>query len=125
MSNNAVILIGRTGQAPELKTVNKDEVCIRFSIAVNRGKDMTDWVPCELWGKKAERFAEFVKKGALVSVTGRLRIDKWTKDGKEQQRMYVRCTDFQSLEPKAKGSDSAPYNPPSSSYGSAKTSPAR
>lgn len=72
---NKVVLIGRTTKDIELQKYGKGKdagVYAKVSIAVRRDKDNTDFVYCTLWGKCAEIAAEYVQKGDLVALSGRV-----------------------------------------------------
>ena len=77
---NHIILIGRAGKDPEIRYFESGKVVTTFSMAVNRPmKDaQTDWFDIEIWGKQAEIAGEYVKKGSLIGIEGRLRWDTWT-----------------------------------------------
>lgn len=108
-ANNSIVLIGRSGNtvADDVKTLNSGDKVATVRLAVNRptkdaqGNNQTDWVNCEAWGKNAERLAEFVQKGDLISVSGALRIETWEKDGNKQSKTLVRIENFQMLESRA------------------------
>ncbi|MBY0404666.1 MAG: single-stranded DNA-binding protein [Cyanobacteria bacterium] len=78
---NSVVIVGRTGQDPEIKYFESGSVKAKFSLAVDRtfSKENreTDWFNIEVWGKKAEFVGEWVKKGQLLSVTGQMEIQRW------------------------------------------------
>ncbi len=77
---NHVVLVGRAGRDPEMRYFESGKVVTTFSIAVNRPvKDaQTDWFDIELWGKQAEIAGEYVKKGSLIGIEGKIRWDSWT-----------------------------------------------
>ena len=67
---NSAILVGRVGQDPEIKYFESGKSKTTFSIAVNRWNPKTkereaDWFNIQLWDKKAESAAEWVKKGSM------------------------------------------------------------
>ncbi len=76
---NSVVLVGRSGRDAEIRYFESGKVVTSFSIAVNRPqKDgVTDWFDIELWGKQAEIAGEYVKKGTLVGIEGKLKWDTW------------------------------------------------
>ena len=84
---NSVMLIGRLGAEPEIKTFNKNKVA-RFRIAVNESRknangewvDNTQWFPIVAWGSLAERVEKHVTKGTLLAIEGSLRNNEWTDD---------------------------------------------
>ena len=77
---NHIVLIGRAGRDPEMRYFESGRVVTSFSLAVNRPvKDgQTDWFDIEIWGKQAEIAGEYVKKGSLIGIEGRIRWDSWT-----------------------------------------------
>lgn len=80
---NSVILVGRAGRDPEMRYFESGRVKTTFSLAVNRPtKDKeTDWFDIEIWGRQAEIAGEYVRKGSLIGIEGRLDFSKWTDDG--------------------------------------------
>jgi single-strand DNA-binding protein len=80
---NAVMLVGRAGRDPEMRYFESGRVKTTFSLAVNRPtkEKETDWFDIELWGRQAEVAGEYVRKGSLVGIEGRLDFSRWTDDG--------------------------------------------
>ncbi len=93
---NSVVLVGRVGQDPETKFFESGKAKCTFSIAVNRWnsrtkEETTDWFNVEVWDKQAEVAGQWVKKGSLVGVEGRLAVNKWTApDGTQAERFIIR-----------------------------------
>lgn len=83
-SLNKVILMGRLGRDPELKTVNNSSLC-KFSLAVDEGygdNKTTNWINITAWNKLADVCAKVLKKGRQVVVEGRLKVRSYDdKDG--------------------------------------------
>jgi len=83
---NKVILVGRLGQDPELKYTPSGSAVANFSMATNRvWKDQdgnqqkkTDWHRITAWRQAAEFAGNYLKKGSLVYVEGRLETRSWT-----------------------------------------------
>lgn len=95
---NSVVIVGRLGQDPEIKYFESGSVKARFSVAVDRGfskeNKTTDWFSIEVWGRKAEFVGEWIKKGALVSVTGQLEVNRYTDPaGNPKEWPFIRATD--------------------------------
>lgn len=92
---NSVVIVGRVGQDPEMKYFESGKVKTSFSTAVNRWDaaskaEVTDWFNVELWDRQAEIAGEYVKKGRLVAVDGRLSANKWkSPDGAEKERFVI------------------------------------
>lgn len=76
---NHIVLVGRSGRDPEMRYFESGKVVTTFTLAVNRPtKDaQTDWFDIEVWGKPAEIAGEYVKKGSLIGVEGKVRWDSW------------------------------------------------
>jgi len=110
---NKVILIGRLGKDPELRyTPNGVAVC-NFSLAVERsfknqnGEREVDWIDIVVWRKQAENCANYLGKGRLVAVEGRLQIRSYeTNEGQKRRVAEVVANNVRFLE----YSDDAPGN---------------
>ncbi|MEB3285465.1 MAG: single-stranded DNA-binding protein [Candidatus Sericytochromatia bacterium] len=105
---NSVVLVGRAGADAEIKYFESGRARAHFNIAVNRpvkrteGVDTTDWFRIEVWDKRAEIAAEYVKKGKLVGIIGRLEHRSWTdQNGQKQDMTTISASDFQLLGSKA------------------------
>ena len=100
---NSVVLVGRAGQDPEMRYFDSGKVKTSFSVAVSRwdGKtksEVTDWFNVELWDKVAEVAGEYVKKGKLVALEGRLQANKWQDaSGAQKERFIVNATNLRLL----------------------------
>ena len=99
---NSVVVVGRVGQDPEMKYFESGKVKTTFSLAVNRWDsktkgEVTDWFNIELWDFYV--FAgEYVKKGKLVAVDGRLAMSKWNDaSGSSRERYFVRAQNMRLL----------------------------
>lgn len=79
---NVVNLIGRLTKDPELKYTNNGKGNTRFTLAVQRNKDETDFINCVAWEKTAENIAEYFKKGSQIAVQGAIRTGSYEKDGR-------------------------------------------
>ena len=88
-SLNRVQIIGRLGKDPEGKTTKKGTKYTLFSVAVDRqwkgsdGKPQkeTDWFNIEAWGRLGEICHEYLSKGRLIFLEGRLKTDRYEKEG--------------------------------------------
>lgn len=104
---NAVMLVGRVGKDPEMRYFESGRVKTTFSVAVNRPtkERETDWFDIELWGRQAEFAGEYVRKGRLVGVEGRLDFSSWTDDGGvKHSRPFVNASNVRLLDSKADAS---------------------
>ena len=75
---NNVVLIGRLTRDVELHRTPQDQAVGQFTLAVNRnfknqnGEYNADFINCVIWRKLAENFANWIKKGNLVAITGHI-----------------------------------------------------
>lgn len=103
-ANNQLVIIGRAGNnvAEDTRTTRTGSVVAEVRLAVpgkdDMGNSITDWLTCQFWNKNAERLADFVKKGDLISVSGSVRVDQWEKDGQKRQKYFIHGENFQMLE---------------------------
>ena len=102
---NNVTLIGRLTKDVELKYTPANQAVAQFTLAVNRtfknanGERESDFINCVIWRKSAENFANFVKKGALIGITGRIQTRNY--ENQQGQRVYITeviAENFQMLE---------------------------
>jgi single-strand DNA-binding protein len=87
---NRVQLIGYLGRDPEARTIPSGQKLSHFSLGVTRrwksgseSKEATDWFNVEAWGRLGELSQQYLKKGSLVYVEGRLKTDKYEDKGGE------------------------------------------
>ncbi|MCC6429788.1 MAG: single-stranded DNA-binding protein [Gemmatimonadaceae bacterium] len=86
MSFQRLIVVGHVGSDPERKDTGTMTIA-RFSVAVSeRRKDAehTEWFRCTAFDRTAEIACEYVTKGSLVGVEGRLRTREYDKDGERK-----------------------------------------
>lgn len=104
---NRVVLVGRLTKDPELKYTPSGAAVARFTLAVNRtfsnasGEKETDFINCTVWRKQAENTANFLKKGSLAGIEGRIQTGSYEgQDGKRVYTTEVVADSVQFLEPK-------------------------
>ncbi len=111
---NNVVLIGRLTRDPELRYTPSNVAVATFSLAVNRnfknqaGDYEADFISCIMWRQQAENFANWLKKGVLVGITGRIQTRSY--DNQQGQRVYVTevvAESFQILEKKDNSANNA------------------
>ena len=102
---NNVVLIGRLTRDVDLRYTSQNQAVGQFTLAVNRnfknqnGEYDADFINCVIWGKSAENFANWTKKGNLVGITGRVQTRNY--ENQQRQRVYVTevvAENFQLLE---------------------------
>src|ERR1700729_3021245 len=97
---NSVVLVGRAGRDPEMRYFESGRVKTSFSLAVNRPtkEKETDWFDVEIWGRQAEIAGEYVRKGSLVGIEGRLDFNKWTDNaGNKNSKPVIHATGLRLL----------------------------
>lgn len=86
---NKTILTGRLTADPETRYTSDEKPVTHFSVAVNRGqkddKNAADFFNCVAWGNLAKICGEYLKKGRLVAVEGKLQTRKY-QDKQGQNR---------------------------------------
>ena|SRR5690349_3829106 len=105
---NRVQLIGRLGKDPETKFTPTGKRVTHFSVAItNRWKgregepkEYTDWVNIEAWGRLGEICSEYLKKGSLVYLEGRLRTERYEDKGEFKYYTKVVALAMQMLDRK-------------------------
>ncbi|BDR57805.1 single-stranded DNA-binding protein [Xylocopilactobacillus apicola] len=119
---NNVVLVGRLTKDPDLRYTGNGTAVASFTVAVDRnftntqGNRETDFINCVVWRKQAETFANYMHKGSLVGVEGRLQTRNY--EGNDGKRVYVTevlVNNFSFLEPKGSGggnNNSDSSNPP-------------
>ena len=115
---NRVQLIGRLGRDPETRFTPTGKKVCNFSVAVGRRwrsaegetKEATDWFNIEAWGRLGEICQEYLTKGRLVYLEGRLQTDQYEKDGEKRYSTKVVALQMQILDRKA--DEEEPVPPP-------------
>ncbi|EPE5677921.1 single-stranded DNA-binding protein [Listeria seeligeri] len=104
---NRVVLVGRLTKDPDLRYTPAGAAVATFTLAVNRpfkngqGEQEADFIQCVVWRKPAENVANFLKKGSLAGVDGRVQTRNY--EGNDGKRVYVTeivAESVQFLEPK-------------------------
>jgi single-strand DNA-binding protein len=95
-SLNRVILVGNLTRDPELRYIPSGTAVSDIGLAVNdrvkRGDQWVDeatFVDITLWGRTAEIANEYLSKGSPVLIEGRLKLDRWEKDGQKHSKLKV------------------------------------
>ena len=115
---NAVVLVGRLTRDPELKYTQSGLAYLRFILAVNRraknGEQEADFITCVAWRKQAENMANYLSKGSLVGVEGRIQTGSYEKDGQRIYTTDIVVNNVQFLESRRDSTNAAPHAfPPS------------
>ena len=110
---NKAILIGRLGRDPEVRQMPNGEAVCNFSIATDetwkdqsgQKQERTEWHNITLYRRTAEVAGQYLKKGSLVYIEGRIQSRKYTgKDGIERTAYEIIGSEMKMLGGKAEGS---------------------
>jgi len=118
MSNlNKVLLIGRVGKDPEVRYTKSGQAVADLSIATNdfwkdkqgQKQERTEWHRVVLWGQQAEFAQNYIKKGRLVFVEGRLQTRDWMDQQNQKRYMTdVVANTIQLLDRPSEGAGGGP-----------------
>ncbi|MBF88853.1 MAG: single-stranded DNA-binding protein [Candidatus Marinimicrobia bacterium] len=124
-SVNRVMLVGHLGGDPESRYTQSGTAVANFNVATNESRknaegnyqDHTEWHRCVLFGKPAETAAQYLKKGQMVYIEGRLRTRSWEdKDGNKRSTTEIQGDMFTMLGRRAdNASGNSPATPDSDS----------
>ena len=124
--NNHCSFIGRLGRDPETRYTQAGDAVCNFSVAVDesyKGKDgqkvdKTEWVNCVAWRKLGEICGQYLTKGSLVAVSGKMQTRKWQdSNGQDRYTTEILLDEMRMLGSKGDNSqstsnDQGHYSPP-------------
>ena len=105
-SVNKVIIIGNLGQDPEARFTPQGTAVTNLSVATNESwknqngeiQDRTEWHRVVIYGKMAETASQYMQKGQMVYVEGRLQTNEWEDQNKNKRKTTeIRCDNFTML----------------------------
>lgn len=99
---NVITIIGRFTKDLEIKKSGKGTAYIQNVLAVQRTKDIADFIPVLITGKSAEFILANSGKGKRVSITGSLQSNTYEKDGKKQTSYTVMANSVELIDWKEK-----------------------
>jgi single-strand DNA-binding protein len=121
---NRVVLVGRLTKDPDLRYTPNGVPVASFTLAVNRpfangqGEREADFINCVIWRKPAENVSNFLKKGSMAGVDGRIQTRSY--EGQDGKRVYVtevQAESVQFLEPKNGSNSGGTTQPNTNSRG--------
>ena len=110
MSVNKVILVGRLGRDPETRYTGGGQAVANFSVATDETyKDRngerqkrTEWHKIVVWGKQAEIAQQYLKKGSLIFIEGRIQSREWQdKEGQKRTSYDIVANTMKMLSSRA------------------------
>ena len=110
--NNHCSFIGRLGKDPETRYTQSGDAVCNFSVAVDESYkskdgqkvDKTEWINCVAWRKLGEICGQYLTKGSLVAVSGKMQTRKWQdKDGQDRYTTEILLDEMRMLGSKGDG----------------------
>jgi len=105
---NKVILVGRLGKDPEVRSTPSGTSVAKFSLATDERftdksgekQDRTEWHNIVAWGKLGEICGQYLRKGKLVYIEGSIRTDSWDdkESGQKKYRTEIVARDMKMLD---------------------------
>ena len=118
---NKVMILGRLGNDPEVRTTQNGSVVANLSVATNDGigeNITTEWHKVVVFGKSAEAIQKYTSKGSQLFVEGRLRTNKWQdKNGNTQYTTEIIANKFEFIGGGNNQGGSNQVHPNNSNYG--------
>ena len=137
MSVNKVILVGRLGKDPETRYMTNGEAVTNVTLATSENwkdksgekQEKTEWHNLVFYRRLAEVAGEYLKKGSMIYVEGKLQTRKWQdKEGKDRYTTEIIANEMQMLSSKSGGGSFEVVDKPAASSGapaSGKPEPAK
>jgi len=126
MSVNKVILVGRLGRDPETRYTSAGQAVCNFTLATDETfKDRTgerqkrtEWHRIVLWGRLAEIAQQYLKKGTMVYLEGRIQSRQWDdRDGNKRTTVEVVANVMRMLSPRGEAAAVPEAEPPAAEEG--------
>ncbi|HVT43308.1 MAG TPA: single-stranded DNA-binding protein [Thermoanaerobaculia bacterium] len=119
-SVNRVILVGRLGKDPEVRSTPSGTTVARFSLATDERftdksgerQERTEWHNIVAFNKLADICGQYLRKGKLVFIEGSIRSDSWDdkETGQKRYKTEIIAQSMQMLGPKGEGERSGSYS---------------
>lgn len=117
---NRVILVGNLGADPELRYTASGMAVAKFRIATSETytdrqgtrQERTEWHRVTAWGKLAEICGQYLSKGRLVYIEGRIRSDTWEQEGVKRYSYEIVADTMRMLGPGRGEREAEPPFPP-------------
>lgn len=100
--------IGNLGDDAKLKVAGTTDVAnFRLAAKGSRRDAESQWISCALFGARAAKLSEFLKKGKRVFVRGEAKLRRWEANGKSGTDLELTVDEIELLSPKEEGSSSS------------------
>ena len=113
---NCCTFIGRLGRDPEIRYTAAGKAVASFSLACSEGKgdnERTEWINVVAWEKLADICAQYLAKGSLVYISGRMQTRKWQdKDGGARYTTEIIAQTLRMLSSKNDAARGSGFEPP-------------
>ena len=116
---NKVILVGRLGKDPEIRSTPNGNNVAKFTIATDERytdkagekQERTEWHNITAWGKLAEICGQYLRKGKLVYIEGSIRTDSWDdkESGQKRYRTEIVAREMKMLDRKRDSDEGGGY----------------
>lgn len=110
VSVNKITIIGNLGSDPEMRFTPAGKAVTSFRVATNwryttadgENRDETEWFNVVCFGRTAEACNQFLQKGQLAYIEGRIKLNTWEgNDGQQKSRMEIVANEVKFLDRKA------------------------
>lgn len=104
--------VGNVTREPELRSTQSGSYLLTFGLAVNerrKNNQTGDWedapvfVDCVMFGSRAEKVSQYIRKGSKIAVEGKLRYSSWEKDGQKRSKIDVVVSEVEFMSQKQGG----------------------
>ena len=105
---NRIVIVGRLTHDPELRKIPSGLAVVDLGMAINEPyKDKSGeqlervcFIDAVAWGRQAQACSQYLKKGSMILVEGRLQQDRWESDGKQLSKHKINAERIQFLDKK-------------------------
>lgn len=113
---NKVTLIGRLGKDPETRKLDNDRTVTKFSLATSevykkngQKVEQTEWHNIEIWDRLAEIAGQYLKKGSLIYLEGRIKTDQYDKNGETRYSTKIVARTMNMMDSKKDDGGDLPF----------------
>jgi len=116
---NKVILVGRLGKDPEIKSTPGGQTVAKFTMATDEKftdksgekQERTEWHNIVAWARLAEICGQYLRKGSLVYIEGSIRTDSWEdkESGQKRYRTEIVAREMKMLDRKRDSDEGGGY----------------